>query len=275
MKIPLTVVILTKNEEYAITNCLESVKEADQIIVFDSNSTDRTVQFAREKGVTVVNFTWNGQYPKKKQWALQNEEIRNDWVLFLDADEAASKFLIDELRILLLHPNKMDFGAYVIELDYFFLGRKLRFGHKVRKRALVNRKCCSFPVIDDLNVSNMWEVEGHYQPICDKQVGVLAGKISHLDPDPLFDYFSRHNKYSDWEAELRMNPKMKESVRNLRTSQGAFFDKLPCKPLLFFIYSYLIKSGWRDGRSGFHYSLALSFYYWQISVKVLERRRNA
>lgn len=275
MKIPLTVVILTKNEEAAISRCLESVNEADQVIVIDSNSTDKTVQLAQEKGASVINFLWNGQYPKKKQWALQNHEIRNDWVLFLDADEAASASLISEVTKLLANPHDIDFGAFVVELDYFFMGKLLRFGHKVKKRALLNRNCCSFPIIDDLHISNMWEVEGHYQPICGRKVGVLRGKISHLDPDPLFDYFSRHNRYSDWEAELRMNKGMQESVRNVRTSQGAFFDKLPGKPLLFFLYSYVFRSGWRDGRVGFNYALALSFYYWQISIKVLERKFHA
>jgi len=275
MRMPLTVIILTKNEEEAILSCLESVTEADQVLVIDSNSTDRTVEFAQQKGASVINFVWDGQYPKKKQWALQNLEIRNDWVLFLDADEAASALLISELRNLLANPYDIKFGAFVAELDYFFMGKLLRFGHKVKKRALLNRNCCSFPIIDDLHVSNMWEVEGHYQPICNKQVGFLRGKITHLDPDPLFDYFSRHNKYSDWEAELRMNPNMQESVRAARTAQGAFFDKFPGKPLLFFLYSYVFKSGWRDGRVGFNYAVALSFYYWQISIKVLDRRINA
>jgi glycosyltransferase involved in cell wall biosynthesis len=275
MKIPLTVIILTKNEELAISTCLDSVSSADQILVVDSNSTDKTVRLAKEKGAEVINFTWNGAYPKKKQWALENNSIRNDWVLFLDADEAATYALISELKLLLKRPQEIEYGAFEVKLDYFFMGKLLRFGHKVRKRALLNRTCCSFPAIDDLHVSNMWEVEGHYQPICNKKVGSLRGTITHLDPDPLFDYFSRHNRYSDWEAELRLNAKMQESVRKVRTAQGAIFDKFPGKPLLFFLYSYVWKSGWRDGRVGISYALALSFYYWQISIKVLERKFNA
>ena len=275
MKMPLTVVILTKNEESAISRCIDSVIDADQVLVIDSNSTDKTVPFAQQRGADVINFTWDGQYPKKKQWALEHHIIRNDWVLFLDADEAATPTLISELKHLLAEPQIIKFGAFVVELDYFFMGKSLRFGHKVKKRAVLNRSCCTFPIIRDLHVSNMWEVEGHYQPICKKQVGALKGKISHSDPDPLFDYFSRHNRYSDWEAELRMNPGMKVSVRNARTSQGAIFDRIPGKPILFFFYSFILKSGWRDGSVGFNYAMALSFYYWQISVKVLEKKFRA
>ena len=151
----------------------------------------------------------------------------------------------------------------------------MKYGHKVKKISLVDKRFARFPEISDLHISNMWEVEGHYQPLIDGRVGKCESRIIHQDPDPLFDYFSRHNRYSDWETELRMNPSMQKSVRNLRTKQGALFDKIPGKPILFFLYSYLLKSGWRDGRVGFHYALSLSFYYWQISVKVLERKYRA
>lgn len=275
MKIPLTVVILAKNEEAAITRCLESVESADQILVFDSNSTDYTVRIAQQMGASVIDFNWNGQYPKKKQWALQNHKIRNDWVLFLDADEALSPSLISEIRDLFEKSDTSSYGAFDIELDYIFMGKLLRFGHRVKKRALLNRYYCSFPAIDDLHVSNMWEVEGHYQPICEKRVGNLRGRITHLDPDPLYDYFSRHNRYSDWEAELRMNSKMQKSVRDARTTQGAIFDRMPGKPFLFFVYSYIYRFGWLDGRAGLNYALALSFYYWQISIKVQEKKLHA
>ncbi len=275
MNIPLTVVILTKNEEAAISRCLASVAGVDQVLIIDSNSTDRTVQIALEHNATVINFVWDGNYPKKKQWSLQNEQIKNNWVLFLDADESVSPSLMIELDEISNNLRENVYGAFEMELDYFFMGKLLRHGHKVKKRALLDKSCCRFPVINDLHVSNMWEVEGHYQPECDKEIGKLDGKISHFDPDPLFDYFSRHNRYSDWEAELRINPEMRGIVRNARTSQGAIFDRLPGKPALFFIYSYILKSGWRDGRAGFNYALSLSFYYWQISAKVIERKNDA
>ena len=91
----------------------------------------------------------------------------------------------------------------------------------------------------------------------------------------MFDYFSRHNRYSDWEAELRVNKSMRNSVRSARTIQGSFFDRVPGKPFVFFIYSYFFRLGFRDGRTGLHYALALSFYYWQISMKVQERKFHA
>lgn len=274
MNLPLTVLILTKNEEIAIEACLSSLGYIDQVIVIDSNSKDQTVEKAKELGATVINFDWNGNYPKKKQWALNLSEIRNDWVLFLDADESVTSEFFDELKEIFDSGKDKSFGAFEIDLEYFFLGKLLKYGHKVRKRALLNRKHCKFPEVKDLHVRNMWEVEGHYQPFSKLPVGRIKSKITHSDPDLLFDYFSRHNRYSDWEAELRVNQDMRLSVRTSRTANGMLFDRIPFKPLFFFVYSYILRKGWLDGKAGFHYSMALSFYYWQISVKSLEKKLN-
>jgi|694.fasta_scaffold50774_3 glycosyltransferase involved in cell wall biosynthesis len=275
LKIPLTAIILTKNEESAIRKCLDSVDFCDQVLVVDSNSVDRTVEISNLMGAEVVPFVWNNAYPKKKQWALQNPAIRNDWVIFLDADERVSQDLHNELRDLFRSNSLNRFVAIEIPLSYFFLGQELSFGHKVKKIALLNRRYCSFPVFDDLHVANMWEVEGHYQPSYSGKLLRVKSKIIHDDPDGLYDYFARHNRYSDWEAELRTNKSMAKHVRSNRTVQGRIFDRIPFKPLFFFIYSFVLKSGWRDGRAGLNYALALSFYYWQISVKSQERGQGA
>lgn len=271
MALPLTVVILTKNEAKAIKSCILSLTDVDQIIVVDSNSDDHTAELAQNFGATVVNFSWDGSYPKKKQWSLELQLIRNDWVLFLDADESVSPEFFVELNSFLTSGHLLRYGAFDLLLDYDFMGKILKFGHKVRKRSLLNRKHCFFPEVNDLHIKNMWEVEGHYQPHCTKPVGKMKSRITHLDPDPLFDYFSRHNRYSDWEAELRTNRTMRESVRASKTLQGAIFDRMPFKPLFFFIYSYFFRLGLFDGRAGLNYSLALSFYYWQIYVKTIEK----
>jgi len=274
-KLPITVIVLTKNEELAITGCLDSVKNFGQILVIDSNSTDQTIQLAKSRGCNTINFNWNGKYPKKKQWSLELPEIENDWVLFLDADERVSQDLNVEISQLFTKGSFTDFSAIEIPLSYFFMGKELAYGHTVRKIALLNRTLSFFPTFNDLHVANMWEVEGHYQPSFSGKLLRLNSKIIHEDPDGLYDYFARHNRYSDWESELRVNKDMSKNVRLNRTLQGRIFDRIPFKPLFFFLYSFLVRAGWRDGRAGLNYALALSFYYWQISVKVQERRRGA
>lgn len=263
--------VQTKNEELGIRECLAGLGDFDEVMVIDSNSTDGTVDIAREMGATVVNFTWDGKYPKKKQWQLEHVETRHPWILFMDADETPSVELVRELRGLHLErPN--DTAAYDIRLDYVFAGRVLRHGHRVVKRALVHRDRVRFPVVDDLEAPGMGELEGHYQPEANGTIEPLRGRITHDDQDPVRTWFDRHNRYSDWEAYLRVKPNSREDIAKRRSRQGRVFDSVPFKPAIFFGYSYLVRGGFLDGRAGFDYALALAMYYWQIGLKYRELR---
>lgn len=263
----ITVLILAKNEEKAIAGCIQSVQDFKQVIVVDSASNDKTVEISKSLGAEVVNFNWNRQYPKKKQWALELKQIRFDWVLFLDSDERISDSLRREIFRFMDKPAT-EITAIELPLRYHFSGKPLHSGLKIFKRALIDRRYCKFPEIDDLSVTNMWEVEGHYQPILSQgKVAKFRNYLDHADPDSLFQYFDRHNRYSDWEAYLSTNKAAMEQVRLARTSQGKLFSSVPFKPLLIFFYSYFCKLGFLDGRAGFDFAISRSFYYWQIRLK--------
>lgn len=271
-KIPITVLVQTKNEEVGIAACLAGLTAFDEVIVVDSNSTDRTKELALAAGAKVVNFTWNGEYPKKKQWQLDNIETLNQWVLFIDADETPRDALIAELATIFAGVEPT-FAAFDIDLDYVFAGRVLRHGHRVTKRCLVKRGYVSFPVMDDLEAPGMGELEGHYQPAVRGIVKRLEGRILHNDLDPVSSWFARHNKYSDWEAHLRTRRSARVQVRGSRTPKGRVFDAVPLKPAAFFAYAYVAKAGFLDGRAGLDYAIALATYYWQIEVKTRESLR--
>jgi glycosyltransferase involved in cell wall biosynthesis len=256
---------MTRNEERVITRTLKSVADFDQVFVVDSHSEDSTCALAKDLGAEVVHFTWDGRYPKKKEWCLLNLPFEYDWVLYLDADESVTPGVVGEFWELFSADPSSSHAAYDIRLDYFFLGRMLRHGHKAVKRALVDRRRVTWPHPDDLGVTNMWEVEGHYQPTVEGSVGRLTSRLEHNDIDPLFDYFSRHNRYSDWEAAIRDRPQ--QDVNSLRSLQGRIWSRVPMKPLAFFIYGYVLRGGFLDGRAGLHFAVANSFYYWQINVK--------
>lgn len=265
--VPVSVIVMTKNEEKVIDRTLDSVRDFSEVFVVDSGSTDETVRKALSHGARVVDFRWTGDYPKKKEWCLDNLPFSNDWILYLDADESVSIELASEIS----HAVQADqFSAYDVVLDYTFLGGRLRHGHRVRKRVLLRRDRASWPHVPDLAVSNMWEVEGHYQPVVDGAVGQLRSPLRHWDPDPLFDYFARHNRYSDWEAYVSFAPGLAAEVFKYRRGGRSVFPKIPCKPIAFFLYSYIIKLGFLDGLPGFHYAIAHAFYYWQIGLKLRE-----
>ncbi|MFI8593165.1 glycosyltransferase family 2 protein [Microbacterium sp. NPDC078428] len=272
-KLPISVLVQTKNEEDAIEGCLQSLRDFDEVIVVDSNSTDRTAEIAKSCGARVVTFSWNGSYPKKKQWAIESVSTAHSWLFFLDADESPTPQLVADLKKVFATPLD-GIAAFDIELDYVFSGRRLRFGHRVTKRCLVRRESVTFPVVDDLAAPGMGELEGHYQPQARGDSATLRGRLLHNDPDPVSSWFARHNRYSDWEAYLRDRPSTRASVRGLKSRQGKLFDRVPFKPVVFFLYTYVARLGLLDGRAGLDYAIALSFYYWQIQLKVRELRRE-
>ncbi|WP_119677590.1 glycosyltransferase family 2 protein [Indioceanicola profundi] len=267
-RIPVTAIVLTRNEAENLPACLDSLARFAEVVVVDSDSTDGTAAVARDHGARVVRFVWNRAYPKKKQWSLDELDLLHDWVMFVDADERVTPALADELAAL--------FAAGPMSLAYFVrarpvvMGRVLRFGAGFRKIALLNRRRCRYPVCDDLGVATMWEVEGHYQPTVDGQIGSLRQPMLHDDRKPLYQWFERHNRYSDWEVWLdgqeRRLPVYRAETRARRLAKRVF-ARLPCRPLLVFLAVYIARLGVLDGGPGLHYALSRAFYYWQVDYK--------
>lgn len=275
-KIPVSVIIMTKNEEKNISKCLKSVSDFDQVFVVDSNSEDRTGELVLTMGATLVNFTWDGKYPKKKQWSLDNLPFKHQWVLYVDADEEVYPELASEIKELFANGAPKAAG-YFVGFDYVFLGKVLKHGQRVYKLVLLDRTRSHFIDYDDLDAANMWEVEGHYQPSIKGDTAVLKGCMLHDDHDCLFNYFARHNRYSDWEAHLRLKDRLvdeREAQPGARMLMKKVFNILPFKGAVSFIYAYIFRLGFLDGKAGFHYALAKSFYYWQIGIKQSELSRK-
>jgi len=141
----------------------------------DSNSTDNTKEIAHSLGAKVVNFTWDGKYPKKKQWQLDNLKFRNEWVLLLDADESPTRELIRELGLFFENTRHEHYVAVQLPLDYVFMGRTLKFGHRVKKTTLLRQGYCEFPEIQDLDIPGMVSWRG----IINRLYGALPTGQSH------------------------------------------------------------------------------------------------
>jgi len=269
--IPLSAIVMTRNEEANLARCLRSLEGIDEVFVVDSASEDATASIANTYGAQVVQFDWNGRYPKKKQWSLENLPFSHDWVLFLDADEELSAELREELGA--LFTREPAHAGYFVGYNYVFLGRVLRHGHRVYKLILFDRSRGRFPQLPDLEAVNANEVEPHYQPDIAGTTGVLSARAVHNDHDSLFHYFDRHNRYSDWEAIVRLNgalPRKGEPQPAFRRALKIVFARLPLKGLAAFLHCYLLSLGFLDGRAGLHYALARGFYYWQVGIKTRE-----
>lgn len=272
-KLAISALLCVKNEERDLPATLAVLAHTfSEIVVVDSSSTDGTVAIARRSGARVVQFEWNGSYPKKKQWSLENVEFANAWVFFFDGDERPSEELLRELSAV-DWADHLSVDAYFVPITYGFAGHLLRFGYVVRKCALVRLGRVQFPVVPDLDIPGITEVEGHYQPHVQGRIDALRGAIVHEDTDGISAWFDRHNRYSDWEAHVKLDGSARDIVRRHKSRQGQIFDRIPFKALTFFVYSYVVRRGFLDGRAGFDYAIGLSMYRWQIGVKARELRR--
>jgi glycosyltransferase involved in cell wall biosynthesis len=198
--IPVSVVVMTRDESSNIGPCLRALARFDQVFVVDSGSGDGTAKTAAGLGATVVPFQWNGRYPKKKQWCLENLPFRHFWVLYCDADERITPELADEIALLM--SSGPGLAGYFILGQPVFGGMCHRYGAWNRKLALLDRRRASFPAFPDLDIDTMWEVEGHYQPRLEGPAGKLGSPMIHEEAASLHAWFDRHNRYSDWEAAL-------------------------------------------------------------------------
>src|SRR5690348_13499361 len=93
-----TVVVPVRNEEKNLPECLRRLTAFKHVVVVDSNSQDQTRSIAEQHGALVLNFAWDGRFPKKRNWTLRNHRFETSWVLFLDADEYIDEAFVDELR---------------------------------------------------------------------------------------------------------------------------------------------------------------------------------
>jgi hypothetical protein len=270
----LAVAVLTFNEERDLPKNLKSLENLGaDIFVFDSFSSDLTPKIASDHGAELIYFKWNGKYPKKKQWAVDYLKEKYDWVLLLDADEEISELLAEEI-IQRTNAN-LGYFAYDVNLHYWFGGKRLRHGLKFKKRILFQPQKINFPILNDLSVSNMWEVEGHYQPlVLENRVGNLSNPLNHHDTGDLYSFFGRHNRYSDWESFMLSKPELKKSLLQVRPKRFSLFMNFPFKGPIIFLYSFFIKRGFLDGIEGFDFAINQAFYHWQVKAKIRNQGNN-
>src|ERR1019366_7783081 len=119
----ISVLVPTLNERHNIADCLGSVSWSDDVVVVDSGSREGTLEAARASGARVVDFKWNGQFPKKKNWALENVPWKNEWVLILDADERIAPELADEILAEIKSPRA---DGYFLNRRFMFLGKWIK-----------------------------------------------------------------------------------------------------------------------------------------------------
>lgn len=264
---PVSILILTKNEEINIERCIQAVSWSDDIVVFDSLSDDRTVELAEKLGARVIQRRFDN-WSAHQNWAVENIRFKHPWVYYTDADETCDDQLCEELAV--LDEAGKDYAAFQVRRKDFFMGRWLRRSQlyptwitrvfrpeKIRYERLVN------PVA-----------------VVDGRTGTLNGHIIHQPfSHGVGHWFDRHNRYSEMEAQdlikevarpLRFADLFSRDTAARRKALKTLAYRMPGRPLFMFCYLYFARMGFLDGKPGFRYSLMRSMYEFMIDLKVVE-----
>ena len=260
--VPVTAVVLTRDEEVNIARCLASVGWADQTVVVDSGSADQTVPLARSLGADVVEQPWLG-FSGQREFALRLPEIRNDWIYFVDADEWVSPQLAAEIAARLEAP---DCAAFAHRLRLVFLNTWIRHcgwysGSWVVR--LVDRRHTKY---DGSPVGERASVDG--------PVRRLANDIVDEDRKGLASWLHKHVRYAELELRKRGQPvPLRERMRRFRSRdrtdtrpptrvllKDLVFPALPARPLALFLYMYVVRFGLLDGRAGLRFCFFHAWY---------------
>jgi glycosyltransferase involved in cell wall biosynthesis len=268
VSISVSVIIVTKNEEKHIESCLKCLTHFDDVWLVDSHSDDKTIEIAKKFQVHIVPFQWNGQYPKKRQWCLDNLDLKNDWVLFVDADEMIPSDLVDEIsRIVASNPEE---AGFFIMARYRLHGKILRYGLQNKKIILFHRQRMEFPVVDDLDIPGMGEIEGHYQPILSKdykdlKIRNLKNQMIHEALADIRAWQFRHEKYARWEAGMNIKKAWPQDPIAWREKVKTFLRASKVRPIYIFFIAYFLKLGCLDGENGLFFAKQKMNYYKMIA----------
>ncbi|MAS88169.1 MAG: hypothetical protein CMH30_09400 [Micavibrio sp.] len=268
--LPISVIVMTKNNDKTLHQCLEALRPFDEVHVVDSQSQDDTLDIAaRFENVSVTQFSWNGQYPKKKQWCLDYLTFHNDWILTCDADEIVSAEFVAEIGKRVIGSQTHD--GFFVKSRNVVNNRIMRFGMLNTKLALFKQKMFYYPVLNDLFSGGSFEVEGHYQPLKQEKtsrIGTIDAPILHLNTQDLMQYKASHDRYVLWEADMTKYNLWPNDPILWRQMIKQFLRLSVLKSFIIFVYSYLIKGGFLDGADGWQFAKMKFDYYDAIQKRL-------
>ncbi len=286
--LPVTAIVAARNEARNLPRCLESLGDVGEVYVIDSQSTDTTVQIAQSYGARVVQFYYQGGWPKKRQWAMESLPLAYDWIFLVDADEALTPELADEIKGAIQDPDR---DGYYIALRMFFLDRELRHsGANFYKLSLFRRGKGRFECRLKDQDQSMADMEVHEHIVMAGQgdskprTARLKHSLLHHNVESLSHYIRKHDEYSNWEARVwlageanarDLAPSLFGSQAQRRRWLRKKFFALPGSPVLFFLYKYIFAMGFLDGVSGLIYCGLQGVQFFHIKAKIYELKTRA
>ncbi len=270
----ISVLVPCFNEEHNIRACLEALTWADQLVVVDSFSTDRTVEIAREFTQEVYQHEYLNS-ATQKNWAMSTLPLRGRWTLIVDCDERVTPELAAEIRQVVEADNP-EFGGYFVNRRNYF------FGHWIRHAGMYPSWNLRLFRTGQARYETK-EVDADVYLTAGGKVGFLQHDMLHYSFESIQECVHKFNRYAGWDAKERAKPAGQVDDQAVttgasgraRTLARRIFERLPAKPLVLFLYMYLLKGGFRDGRAGFITCGLWAFREFITEAKLWELREAA
>jgi glycosyltransferase involved in cell wall biosynthesis len=265
----ISVLILTYNEQPNIERCLRSVSWSSDIVVLDSGSHDATCEIARNAGARILIRPFDN-FAGQRNFGVEHGSLRNEWVLHLDADEEITSELREELIVAAQAHGK---DAYRVASQLIFQGKWLKYS------AMYPTYQVRFGRKQSLRFQEIGH--GQRETLPAEKLGTLKNAIVHHNfSKGLSDWFDRHNRYSSAEAMTILSGPFRKPIAGMslgdpverRRAMKSMSQVLPFRPLLRFLYMYVLRRGFLDGSAGFTYCCLLAIYEYMIVVKLKELR---
>jgi glycosyltransferase involved in cell wall biosynthesis len=285
-KLPVSVIIAARNEAKNLPRCLQALKNAGEVFVIDSRSTDDTVEIARSHGAQVVQFHYQGGWPKKRQWAMDTLPIAYDWILLLDADEVLTSELEEEIRSAIQAPTSETstiqsptINGYYILLRTWFLGRALRHGDVgLWKLALFRKGKGRYECRLKDQDASMADMEVHEHVVVEGATARLRNPLIHHNVESLSRYIQKHDEYSNWESRVLLqrgeDAELPPSLWGTQAQRRRWLKRrlfaVPGSPVLLFLYRYILRFGFLDGVPGLIYCGFQAVQMFHTKAKIYE-----
>jgi len=255
MRKKLTALLIVKNEEKRIRGCLDSVRWADEIVVVDGFSRDRTVEICNEYGAKIIEHEFEGGFDIDCNLGIDNSS--GDWILKLDADEVVTDSLKEDIQRVL--EDDKGYSAFKFHRKNFFLGHFMRYGGWYHYSLHFFKKGKA-----------RYKGRVHETLIVDGKIGQIEGDCEHYPFSSLTEFIDRHNRYSNIEAQRILD---EQGILNTKTINY----NLKIKPLKRFWKFYVKKKGFLEGLYGLVFSILFAWVhflnwakYWEMVKDKIE-----
>jgi len=254
---------------------------AEEIFVVDSHSTDASLPIAEELGAKVVQFDFNGTWPKKKNWSLENLPFKHEWVFILDADEVMPPEAEAEFRAI-VSDRQNAVAGYWINRRFMFMGRWLRHAYYPNwNLRLFKHRLGRYEKLTDVDTQS-GDNEVHEHVVVQGPTGRLRSEMDHYAFPSVDVFVEKHNRYSNWEARVsldrflqRSGSRIQSREVGLRRQLKEWSQVLPFRPFLRFAYVFLIQRGFLDGWEGYYFARLHGFYEFLCVAKTRELKAAA